>query len=423
MGSPYRSQVSVAEAKFATSRESEDLANRLGSPAAWSAAWHPRRGGGGPHSIVRRGPSTLDTAAPQAGPACQDAYDPGAVARVLLPHLPEIVFATAQGDRVVYTNRAAQDLLGRIGRLAPSDGVPLGQLLGLAESKEVAQCLSGEVDKASVQWHCTGPAGVRILQSILVRMPESDGTAGLLAIGTDQTEARRREEEDRRQERLAALGQLAAGAAHEIRNPLTAIRGFLQLMEQRPRPEVQQKYLGIMRREIDRIERITADLLLLARPWRSEQVCCDLALCVSKVADVVRGRADAFGIDITVRASSEIPLVFADPSRLEQVFLNLLVNAVEAMSRPGCIEAEVRPVTGGFVEAVIRDQGPGIPAQVLPRLFEPFYTTKAGGTGLGLAVSDSIVRAYGGHIAVSSPPGGGAVFMVRLPIADRPALL
>ena len=357
---------------------------------------------------------------PQAEPSCRAGQAPSALVRALLPHLSEIVFATAEGDRVVYANRAAEDLLGRLGRSLPAEGVRLGELLGLEDHTDLALCVAGAREAVRAEWHCTGPAGTRVLESTLVRLPDGEGGPGVLAVATDETENRRRGAESRHQQGLAALGQLAAGAAHEIRNPLTAIRGFLQLMDQQPRPEVQQKYLGIVRREIDRIERITADLLLLARPSRSEQSECDVVQCVAQVAEAVRGRADAYGIEITVRAQGRVPLVPADPSRLEQVFLNLLVNSVEAMSRPGAIDVEVRLVEGGLVETVVRDQGPGVPGDILPRLFQPFHTSKAGGTGLGLAVSDSIVRAFGGHIGVFCPPGGGAVFTVRLPASLRP---
>jgi signal transduction histidine kinase len=343
------------------------------------------------------------------------------LARTVLQVMREAVFGTAPADAVAYANPAARELLARLGRVGAVEGQPLAELLGLADDTPLRRCLGGGGGTVHVQLHCRGPAGSRLLDCRLSGVSGPRGEPGLLLLGLDRTEEWQRAAEARRQERLAALGQLAAGAAHEIRNPLTAVRGFLQLVDGRCRPEQQAKYLEIVRRELDRIERITSDLLLLARPWRSEPVDCDVAAVLAKAADVVRGRADAFGIEIAVRAAPGVPPVKADPDRLEQVFLNLLLNAVEAMSGPGTITAELQLLPDGYVEAAIRDQGPGVPAEILPHLFEPFCTTKAGGTGLGLAVSDSIVRGLGGHIVVTSLPGAGATFAVRLPAARREA--
>lgn len=236
-------------------------------------------------------------------------------------------------------------------------------------------------------------------------------------LGRDLSAEERRRQEGLRQERLAALGQLAAGAAHEIRNPLTAVRGFLQLVASQVRSEPQAHYLQIVRQEMERIERITADLLLLSRSWKVRLTPCDVGGVLDAVAELVRPRALERAIAVEVATAPDLPRVAADRERLEQVFLNLAGNAIEAVRGPGRVELSARLDPAGFVEVAVADDGPGIPAAALPRLFEPFFTTKAGGTGLGLAVSEAIVRSFGGHISVSSPEGAGAVFRVRLPAA------
>ena len=352
-----------------------------------------------------------------AGLGARHAAEPrDACLEAVLERTGDAVWICRSDGVVLRCNPVARAFHLRMGRFEEPVGAPLLALLGLHAQKDGVTLLYGE---GSGEVRCVGPAGAFLLAYGVWPLAVGGGAVhGAVLVGRDVTDQERRRQAGAHQERLAALGQLAAGAAHEIRNPLTAVLGFLQLVASQVRTEPQAHYLRIVRQEIDRIERITADLLLLSRSWRQRGADCDMGRLIETVAELVRPRATERAVSLRLCVAADLPAVTADPERLEQVFLNLVGNAIEAVRGSGHVDLLVRLHPGGFVEGVVADDGPGVPPEVLPHLFEPFFTTKAGGTGLGLAVSDSIVRGFGGHITVGSQPGGGAVFTVRLPIAE-----
>ena len=221
-------------------------------------------------------------------------------------------------------------------------------------------------------------------------------------------------------EKLASVGRLAAGVAHEIGNPLSAILGLVELVEAGDlAPEQQREFLRRVRKETERIHHIIRDLLDFARdePASAERS-CDLREVVEDAVRLVAPQKDLQRITIERRFAEECPPARGAAARLAQVVLNLLLNAADAIEGEGTITLEVRPAAG-FVELAVADTGPGIPASIREHLFEPFVTTKppGQGTGLGLAVCHTIIERLGGTIEVESPPEGGARFLVRLPIA------
>lgn len=337
--------------------------------------------------------------------------------QALLALLPDPAWLCLPDGQILYANPAARTLHRRMGHGVEPEQRRLGDLLGM-DPGLIPAALRAPGQSFSGQARGCGPAGEFLLAYAAAPVRLGGGrSVGGVVLGRDLSAEERRRQEGLRQERLAALGQLAAGAAHEIRNPLTAVRGFLQLVASQVRSEPQAHYLQIVRQEMERIERITADLLLLSRSWKVRLTPCDVGGVLDAVAELVRPRALERAIAVEVATAPDLPRVAADRERLEQVFLNLAGNAIEAVRGPGRVELSARLDPAGFVEVAVADDGPGIPAAALPRLFEPFFTTKAGGTGLGLAVSEAIVRSFGGHISVSSPEGAGAVFRVRLPAA------
>ena len=342
-------------------------------------------------------------------------------------HLRELLLdAVGQGSlvcdgegRVLARSPLAEQLLLSLGLDPCADGV-LAELLGRRGWRALRRAqASGRRERHVLSITVQGQA--RPLVFTICPLPASGGQARIALLLREIGQHGSRPREVMRRERLAALGQMAAGAAHEIRNPLTAIRGFLQLLADQVGDPVQARYLQIVRHEIDRIEGITGQMLLLSRPSSSRPVPLNVEELLRAAADLVRGSAGAVGVQVQLRVAPELPQVYGDAGGLEQVLLNLLSNAVEAMARPGLVEVEVRAAPRHMLEIRVRDQGPGIPRASLPRIFDPFFTTKAGGTGLGLAVSESIVRSMGGHITVVSPPGEGATFTVRLPAGGTPA--
>lgn len=346
----------------------------------------------------------------------------GGVLAAVLNAMDQPVWICSAEGVMLEANDAARVFARRLGFGAEPEGRPLREILGLGEAawqRDLGMLRATAVGEVL----CTGPSGsVRL--AFHVSLVQGQGGAILQAVVVGRAGPAGRGGCDPEGPRLDSLGELAAIAAHEIRNPLSAVRGFLQLLSAQVCTEPQAHYVDIVSRELQRIERITGDLLLLSRPGRQAPVLTDMAGLLLGVAELVRPRAGHCGVSVDVVAEGDLPQVAADPERLKQVFLNLVGNAIEAAQAGGSVRLQVRRHPDGGVEALVSDDGPGLAPHVLSRVFEPFFTTKAGGTGLGLAVSDSIVRGFGGQIAAFSPPEGGATFVVRLPTAgaaDPPA--
>ncbi|ADU50409.1 multi-sensor signal transduction histidine kinase [Thermaerobacter marianensis DSM 12885] len=241
--------------------------------------------------------------------------------------------------------------------------------------------------------------------------------AGAVVLLRDVTQERELEQRARRSERLAAVGQLAAGAAHEIRNPLTAIKGFIQLIGRKLEGEA-AGYMDIVLQEIDRIEGIVNDLLLLARPPKPRLRPVDVGGLLARLVEMIRLDEAARGCTVELAVAGPLPPVVADEAQLRQVFLNLVRNGLDAMPAGGVLRVRaLYDRATDTVQVEVEDRGPGIPPEHLNRIFDPFFSTKEGGTGLGLAVSYGIVRNHGGHIDVDSEPGCGTRMRVVLPVA------
>lgn len=225
-----------------------------------------------------------------------------------------------------------------------------------------------------------------------------------------------------RSEKLASVGRLAAGIAHEIGNPLSAISGLVELVEEGDlEPEEQREFLGRVRKETERINRIIRDLLDFARAEPSAHEIdetCDLVEVVEDAVRLVGPQADLRQVTLERRFEEDCPHAKGSPARLAQVVLNLLLNAADAIGGEGTIRLEVFH-EDEWVHLVVQDTGPGIPDDILGHLFEPFVTSKptGEGTGLGLAVCHTLIEQLGGTLEASNPPEGGARFAVRLGVA------
>ncbi|OHB62306.1 MAG: hypothetical protein A2Y76_01045 [Planctomycetes bacterium RBG_13_60_9] len=233
-----------------------------------------------------------------------------------------------------------------------------------------------------------------------------------------------------RAEQLATMGQFAAGIAHELRNPLTAIRSTIQfLASEFADGSEQQKLSQITLEEVDRVNGIVGSLLSLAQPTESQPVALDPANEVGKCLAFIEARARSQNVELQVACDEPLPKSVIDPMELRQVLLNIIVNGLQAMPTGGALRIRVHrlpspawgPGSGGVsrvfgrgVLIEVADQGPGIPRELRDRVFEPFFTTKAGGTGLGLAICRSIVKRYDGEIWVEEAEGGGTSVRVIL---------
>jgi len=217
-----------------------------------------------------------------------------------------------------------------------------------------------------------------------------------------------------RADRFAAVGELATGLAHEIKNPLAGLSGALELLAEdlagSPR---QAEVVGEMQHQVSRLVNTMEGLLSYARPPRTRLRTTDVNATLEKVLFLVAQQRSAASVAISTHLPDSLPAALADPSQLEQVVLNLCLNACQAMNGRGRLAVRSFEVEGG-VAIEIEDDGPGIPPEVRRHVFQPFFTTKSEGTGLGLAISARIVADHGGHIGYRCPPSGGTAFTVTL---------
>lgn len=227
------------------------------------------------------------------------------------------------------------------------------------------------------------------------------------------------EREARRAEHLAAVGQLAAGIAHELRNPLMPIKILVQsAADRRPSPGLDGRDLAVLEQEISRLERSIQMFLDFARPPRIEKRTFEVREVLDQIVQLLQARAERQGVRIERRFPEEPMLLQADVGQIRQVVLNLLLNALDAVAGGGTIWLELRPEEGNWLVLSVSDSGGGLPGGLGAQIFEPFVSTKETGLGLGLSICKRIVEAHEGAIQADNRPEGGAVFTVRLPCVD-----
>lgn len=232
----------------------------------------------------------------------------------------------------------------------------------------------------------------------------------------------------RRADRLSSLGLLTAGLAHEIRNPLVAIRTFTQLLPERyDDAEFREGFQGLALKEVDRICGLINDLLSFARPSRPNVAEENMNDVVDGITRILESEAKEKNVEIARDFGASLPKVWIDREQMKQVFMNLILNAIQAMKEGGSISIQTRPHAksqsgqpGQFVQVEVRDTGMGIPEENLDHIFDPFFTNKDEGSGLGLSISHQIVQEHGGYITVESKIGAGTSFFINVPIG-KPA--
>jgi two-component system sporulation sensor kinase A len=237
----------------------------------------------------------------------------------------------------------------------------------------------------------------------------------VVVVARDITKRKQTEEQLLKSEKLAVVGQLAAGVAHEIRNPMTALKGFLQLIS---RQAENARYCNIMLSELDRINTIVDEFLMVAKPQVQKFQHNDVRDLLRDVITLMNAQGTMSNVRVSINFDPSIPLVLCDGNRLKQVFINIIKNAIDAMPSGGEIEIQVKNEDNKVFIRFL-DNGCGIPEERIPRLGEPFYTTKEKGTGLGLMVSYRIIEAHHGDIRISSEVNKGTIVEVVLPTGDE----
>jgi len=244
----------------------------------------------------------------------------------------------------------------------------------------------------------------------------------LSEVGRLRDELGRKNRQLRRRERLAALGELAAGVAHEIRNPLAGIRLFASLLEHdvADRPNA-VRLTGRITKGVTSLERIVNDILQFARPAEPKAALVDLDRLIRETIELAAARCERQGVRVEMAGDAHAIEAHTDGALLQRALLNLVLNAVEAAGQgtsdgaPPLVVVGARPGTIGRIVLSVTDNGPGIPSELMDRIFNPFFTTKATGTGLGLAIVHQVVELLGGTIQAANRREGGAVFSLGLP--------
>lgn len=219
----------------------------------------------------------------------------------------------------------------------------------------------------------------------------------------------------RRADRLSALGQLSAGLAHEIRNPLGSLKGSVQILERAELPaETRREFAQMANSEVARLEKLLTNFLDFARPHLPQRTLIEPALLLESVARLAAETAKMANVSIEL-APEPTNSIAVDAEQIRQVLLNLVLNAVQAMPNGGHITLICRQTDGSLL-LMVSDEGCGIPREDLDRIFDPFFTSRAEGTGLGLSIAYQIVNRHGGQISAENNPGGGATFTLSLPV-------
>lgn len=287
-------------------------------------------------------------------------------------------------------------LAGQLGRSITNISVSL---------QSVAGDLEHEIGKLEVIPNADLPSVQRQLNVISDRMRH---------VVTELHQARR---DALRTERLAAVGELAAGVAHELRNPLTSVKLLIQTMQHRLKPDMPEETFDIVLEEITRMETTIQGLLDFARPPTLNRARQDIRLIVQRAVNLTEGKAQQSGVAVVTDYDADPVWVNSDAEQLHQVCVNLLLNGIESMANGGRLNIQVATDPAAELARItFEDTGLGIPEQVLPRLFEPFVTSKDHGTGLGLAISRRIVSNHSGQLTAENRDGGGAVLTVELPL-------
>ncbi len=311
---------------------------------------------------------------------------------------------------------------------------PLWRVIAKAEDWEIYYtqlCQLGHITDFETQLLRKDGSICHVLISASAIKDKKGNLVGCEGIAKDMTRFREMTQQLIQSEKLASIGQLAAGVAHEINTPLGIILGYTQILEEdlEENPEARE-YLGIIERQTKICRRIVGDLLRFARMGKSGEGEVDINLCVQEVASILSHSLSIEQISLELKLAPDLPRIRGDQEKIRQVLVNLVTNAFQAIGHNGRIEIETtyHPQEEEIL-ITVADTGPGIPSEIIDKIFDPFFTTKevGKGTGLGLSVSFGIIKDHGGKIKVESPPadkelqkrGIRTVFYIRLPVHRR----
>jgi len=330
------------------------------------------------------------------------------LARVLGAVGSAVLLVDSRGN-ISYANKAAEGLFEQ--PVLSLVGSPIASFSGpwTAFMQKGVKKHGGE--KMDPYWQHDGRKWVDWQVSPLL---EEEKLEGWVILADDRTDYYRWQEVARQSERISITGTMVGSLAHELRNPLSAAKGMLQLMGRKREPEKVRSYADLILQELDRVTKLLNEFLLLGRPADIASEPLDLAVFLQELVPLLEGEAVVTGGELTMDIEM-VPLIQADPGQLTQVVLNLCRNAIEAVEENGQVVISLQ-LEGDWVALSVQDNGSGLKPEIMDKLFQPFFTNKKRGTGLGLPVVQAIVHNHGGQIIADNAPGGGAVFTVLLPV-------
>src|SRR6266704_1276461 len=349
-------------------------------------------------------------------------------ARRLVDNFPDLILVLDTNARYTFVSPRSREILGYepqeiaamdFGEGAHPEEMPAvkGLYDDIVAGRQVFASIEIRVRRKQGDWR-------RILFNFSPLSGETGDIEGVVLSGRDVTDLKRLEEQLIQAEKLAAMGQMLAGVAHELNNPLTAILGVTELLREREGTDDSSKrQLDLTHRQARRAARIVQNLLEFSRPAAPQKKPLDLNAIIDRTLQLQEHSLRRNNVAIDFRGDASLPPVMGDANQLIQVFLNLISNAEHAIREvrdSGRIQIRLAR-TGEKILVIVQDDGVGIRPEALPKLFDPFYTTKrpAGGTGLGLSICLSIIREHGGTIEAEVLPGGGSAFTVHFPVAQE----
>jgi len=323
--------------------------------------------------------------------------------------------------KITSINQAAERILGY--KSQDVEGIALEDLKGEGGKRILNwDDISGEVVRIDQEVELIKRGGDTVLigYSTSPRRNVKGEMVGAIVVFRDLTEIKKMRENMRYKDRLASLGELTAGIAHEIRNPLAGIKTTAQALKAEFDPQDPKcEYLEKIIKEINRTNSLLQELFIFARPQKPQFMPYDVTKILERVLSMQEKSIEEKEVKIKKDYAPDIPMLLLDPNQIYQVFLNLILNAVQAMPQGGDLTLSAKREGETWVSIIIEDTGVGMSPEVKAKLFDPFFTTKSMGTGLGLAISYRIIQEHGGMVGVESKPSQGAKFTIRLPLKSR----
>jgi two-component system sensor histidine kinase HydH len=341
--------------------------------------------------------------------------DTSAIADEVVTSLPVGLIATDKDGKIAFYNSAAERITGL--NLSDAQGKDPEIILpdhfcGLTESLDRGESIT----EKEMECEFTEDKIVPVSVSASKIINEEGQFVGQVLIIRDLGEVRRLQGEIRRKEKLAAIGGLAAGVAHEIRNPLSSIKGIATYFKNKfDENSDDEEMAGVMIVEVERLNRVISELLEFARPTDLKLKTTDVTSLIEHSVRLIEKEASTKNIEIKLDLSQQTLSAEIDSDRFSQCLLNLYLNSLQAMEKDGQLSIKNSLTDDNLIAIEIRDTGSGIKAENLNKIFDPYYTTKTKGTGLGLAIVHKIIEAHNGNIRVRSVPGQGTTFIIGIP--------